>query len=104
MPKAFDRSPVKSCAETPRYPLLTSPYLSNCSVTSRAILTGIANPIPTLPEPPLDPIMAVFIPTSSPFRLTRAPPELPGFIDASVCIKFSYASIPNPDLPSALKS
>ena len=66
------------------------------------MFTGIARPIPTLPELPLDPIIAVFIPTNSPFRLTKAPPEFPGFIDASVCIKFSYASIPKPDLPSAL--
>ena len=34
--------------------------------------------------------------------MTKAPPEFPGLIEASVCIKFSYASMPKPDLPRAL--
>ena len=33
---------------------------------------------------PPEPIIAVFIPINSPRRLTSAPPEFPGFIDASV--------------------
>ena len=33
--------------------------------------------------------IAVFMPTTSPFKLTRGPPLLPGLIAASVCIKFS---------------
>ena len=33
--------------------------------------------------------MAVLIPTKSPLVLTKAPPELPGFMAASVCIKDS---------------
>ncbi len=46
------------------------------------MLMGMANPIPTLP-PLLDNI-AVLIPINSPLRLTNAPPEFPGLIDASV--------------------
>ena len=34
--------------------------------------------------------MAVFIPITSPSKLKSGPPELPWFIDASVCIKSSY--------------
>ena len=34
-------------------------------------------------------IIAELMPTSSPFILTRAPPELPGLIEASVWIKSS---------------
>ncbi len=30
--------------------------------------------------------MAVFTPTSLPLKFSRAPPELPGFMEASVCI------------------
>jgi len=46
------------------------------------MLAGMAKPMPTLP--PLGARMAVLTPTSSPRRLTRAPPELPGLIEASV--------------------
>ena len=35
--------------------------------------------------------MAVFIPTNSPSTFTKAPPLLPGFTAASVCIKDSIA-------------
>ena len=44
--------------------------------------TGIANPIPLFP-PPFE-IMAVFIPINAPRLSTNAPPEFPGFIEASV--------------------
>ena len=53
----------------------------------RAMLMGIAKPIPTLP--PAGATMAVLIPTSSPFRFTSAPPEFPGLIEASVWMKSS---------------
>jgi len=43
---------------------------------------GIAKPIPTLP--PDAPKIAVLIPINSPFKLTKAPPELPWLIAASV--------------------
>ena len=48
-----------------------------------------------MPIPPAERI-TVLIPTNSPFRLIRAPPEFPGLIDASVWIKSSYPSIPSP--------
>jgi hypothetical protein len=53
-----------------------------CSITLRAILAGIAKPIPTFP--PAGEMIAELIPISSPRRLTSAPPELPGLIAASV--------------------
>ena len=47
-------------------------------------------------------MMAELIPTNSPFIFTRAPPEFPGFIDASVWMKSSYPLSLIPVLPSAL--
>jgi hypothetical protein len=58
-----------------------------CSSTSRAMLMGTANPIPTLP--PVRDRMAVLMPMSLPSSVTRAPPEFPGLIDASVWMKSS---------------
>ena len=37
--------------------------------------------------------IAVFIPTNSPSRFSRAPPEFPGFIAASCCIKSSKLNL-----------
>jgi hypothetical protein len=45
--------------------------------------------------------MALLMPTSSPLRLISAPPELPGLMEASVWMKFSYL-LPMPERPSAL--
>ena len=70
------------------------------SMMAFAMLAGMANPMPTLP--PLGARIAVLRPTSSPRRLTRAPPEFPGLIEASVWMKSSYPSIPRPDRPRAL--
>src|SRR5438876_69571 len=46
--------------------------------------------------------MAVLIPMTSPRRFTSGPPELPGLIDASVWMKFSYVAIPTSARPFAL--
>jgi len=46
----------------------------------------IANPIPE--NVPVAENMAVFIPITCPCVLSRGPPELPGFIGASVWIVF----------------
>jgi len=64
------------------------------------MFTGMAKPMPTLP--PLGPMMAVLMPTRFPFRFTRAPPELPGLMEASVWMKSSYPSMPRPLRPRAL--
>jgi hypothetical protein len=72
---------------TPSSPLRTSPYSTIWSITALTMLAGMANPIPMLP--PLRVRMAEFTPTSLPLRLTRAPPEFPGLIDASVWMKSS---------------
>ena len=46
-------------------------------------------------EPPLLEMMAVLMPISCPVALTRAPPELPGLMSASVCMKSSKVAMPN---------
>jgi hypothetical protein len=71
----------------PRRPRFTSPNLMSWSMTARAITTGTAKPMPMLP--PAGPMIAVLMPMSSPLRLTSAPPELPGLIEASVWMKCS---------------
>ncbi len=48
----------------------------------------MAKPMPLFP-PPRERI-AELIPTKYPRLSTKAPPEFPGLIEASVCIKFSY--------------
>jgi hypothetical protein len=60
------------------------PDKADCT-TTRTMFAGMAKPMPI--EPPLRLKIAVFMPTSSPFILTRAPPELPGLIAASVWMK-----------------
>ena len=59
-----------------------SPPPSTERIRALTRFTGIAKPIPI--EPPLRVKIAVLIPTSAPSRVTRAPPELPGLIAASV--------------------
>ncbi len=51
-------------------------------IISRALVEGIANPIPS--EPPLEDLIKVFIPISLPLESIKAPPEFPLLIDASV--------------------
>jgi len=70
-------------AEIPIKPLSTSPVSIISLITRFAISTGIANPIPSEPPPLVE--IETLTPISSPFILTRAPPELPGLIAASVC-------------------
>jgi hypothetical protein len=69
-------------------------------MTPRAMLAGMAKPMPTFP--PAGATIAVLIPTRSPRRLTNAPPLFPGLIEASVWMKSSYPSMPSPVRPSAL--
>ena len=66
----------------PKYPLLTEPSSMRSSIIRLANLTGMAKPIPSFP--PEREAIAEFIPTKVPFKSTRAPPELPGLIAASV--------------------
>ena len=85
---------------TPSTPRFTSPNSISWSMTVLTMFDGIAKPMPMFP-PDCD-RMAVLMPTSSPRRLTSAPPELPGLMAASVWMKFSYPSGLMPDRPSAL--
>jgi hypothetical protein len=53
-------------------------------ITSRAIVIGIAKPMPC----PLE-TMAVLMPITRPSRFRSGPPELPGLIEASVWMNAS---------------
>ena len=72
---------------TPSTPRRTSPNLTSWVITDFIMLAGIAKPMPMLP--PVRERIAVLMPTSWPSRLTSAPPELPGLIEASVWMKSS---------------
>ncbi len=87
IPSASESSGFRFCAITPRRPRRTSPYSMIWRVSTFAILIGMANPIPILPPPGAR--IAVLMPTSSPRKLTNAPPEFPWLIEASVWIKSS---------------
>ena len=78
-------SAVSSFILIPRYPRTTSPRSRMLRVTLRAMLAGIAKPIPM--NPPVRVLMAVLMPMTSPWRLTRGPPLLPGLIAASVWMR-----------------
>ena len=82
-PRLSARSGVTSCNSTPSQGRLITllPDSAVCTTTS-TMSEGIENPMPI--EPPERENMAVLIPTSSPCMLTRAPPELPGLMAASV--------------------
>ena len=61
-----------------------------CAVVTRTCSIGIAKPTPMLPpwsEATCEPseAMAELTPTTSPWRFTNGPPELPGLMAASVC-------------------
>ncbi|VGP06415.1 hypothetical protein SB00610_00846 [Klebsiella quasipneumoniae subsp. similipneumoniae] len=84
---AFASSEFSSVPMMPSSPRFTWPYFTICSVRFFTMLLGIAKPIPMLP--PSGARMAVLMPISSPLRFTRAPPEFPRLIAASVWIKFS---------------
>ena len=56
----------------------------SCSATRFTVLEGMANPKPALDWEVEE--IYVLMPMSSPLSLTRAPPELPGLIAASVWI------------------
>ena len=66
---------------TPIYARLTSLFEIISSQSSLTKFEGIANPIPSKPSPP---IFDELTPISCPEEFTSAPPELPGFIAASV--------------------
>ena len=66
---------------------MTTPPCSSESTTLSTVFAGMAKPMPTLP--PEGEKIAVFTPTTSPFRLKVGPPELPLLIGASICMKLS---------------
>ena len=72
---------------TPSQPRVTRPFSFSCGTSSLARLIGMAKPMPMLPPPRLK--IAVLMPTTSPWRLSSGPPELPGLMAASVWMKLS---------------
>ena len=66
--------------------------------SARAVLLGIAKPIPT--DPPEGETIAEFMPITCAAMLNAGPPELPGLIGASSCRKWSNGPSPI-SLPSA---
>src|SRR5580700_9860917 len=71
----------------PKKAWVTLPVAMISSAMDLARSTGMAKPSPTLPPPePGTVAPAVGTPTSWPAQLTRAPPLLPGLMEASVCM------------------
>jgi hypothetical protein len=64
------------------------------------MLIGMAKPMPM--DPPLWEKIAVLMPMTSPLRFKSGPPELPGLMEASVWMKFSYVATPTSERPVAL--
>src|SRR5690606_5828843 len=88
-PRLRARRASSGWVSRPRVPRRTSPVVTSWWTTSRARLEGMARPRPMLPAAlPRGLSEAVLMPTSSPRRLTSAPPELPGLMLASVWMKF----------------
>src|SRR5262245_18660918 len=92
-----------SVRRTPRKAWVTEPWSMSCWAMSLAESMGMANPTPMLPPWPLvfwaSEAMAVLMPTTSPWVLTRAPPELPGLIAASVWMASMTTACEAPELP-----
>src|SRR5439155_11439224 len=87
------------CPTTPIKPRWILPSLMSRPATNFAVLIAIAKQIPCAGR-----ITAVLTPMTSPFDVTRGPPELPGFRAASVWITLSI-NLPDCDRserPSAL--
>ena len=70
---------------------MADPDSMSCLATFSASLTGMAKPMPMLPEPPLSPelerpIVAIelVMPMTRPFSSNRGPPEFPGLMAASI--------------------
>jgi hypothetical protein len=73
----------------PSRPWVAVPFSMSSSATRFARFAGMAKPTPIEPDVVVVPpalAIATLMPTSSPLSFTRAPPELPGLIAASVWI------------------
>jgi hypothetical protein len=69
----------------PIHPYSTLPLLMKSAIAFLMLLIGMAKPRPMLP--PVEEAIQVFMPMTSPWMFTRAPPELPLLIEASVWMK-----------------
>jgi len=86
-PRRSARAPSRSVICTPRKPRCTAPSSSRSSTMWRAMLIGMAKPMPAFM--PVRERMAVLMPTTRPMASTSGPPELPGLMEASVWMKSS---------------
>ena len=95
------KSDVKAAPLSPRYGCTYDPFSINEGTVFVIVLDEIANPIPenvSVPES-----IAVFIPTTCPCIFSKGPPELPGFIGASVWIAFGIENpAPGSNRPTPL--
>ena len=64
-----------------------------------AVFTGMANPMPS--EPPDEVAITALMPISLAFPSQSAPPELPGLIAASVCMRSVRTSFDVPPVELA---
>jgi len=99
-PNSLEISLSASINDTPSQPYLICPELMKSSKAFLALFMGIAKPSPT--DPPEGEAIQVLIPTTSPLIFTRAPPELPWLIAASVWMKSLMFSAGPPVRPTAL--
>ncbi len=88
-PKVPESSSVTSWIAIPSQPRTTRPPAMSWRITSFAWLIGIEKPMPCPAA-----TIAVLIPITLPSRFRSGPPELPGLMDASVWMKFSYCVTP----------
>ena len=75
---------------TPNNPRFTEPYFSSWSMMLRAMLTGMAKPMPMLP--PLRDRMALLMPTSSPREVDQRAAGVAG-IDGRVGLDEVFVAI-----------
>src|SRR6516165_8997023 len=80
----------------PKKAWVTRPVAMISSAMDLARSTGMAKPSPMLPPPEFGTAApAVGTPTSWPSQLTRAPPLLPGLMEASVCSADTSNAVPS---------
>ena len=86
-------SALTRCTLAPIQERTMRPPFSPASIMRATMLEGVAKPMPI--EPPLREKIAVLMPNQGgPSIDTRAPPELPGLIAASVWMKKPFSVTP----------
>jgi len=81
-PRAMAVRPSTSCKSSPSQSGATRPALMRSCMTRRALLMGMAKPMPSARAS-----TAVLMPMSTPSMFSSGPPLLPGLMAASVCTR-----------------